>query len=77
MDVDESNALVANLIRYVGTRIGAVGTSFGEEMVIVEGLVAGLLLSTVMRYERDPEQALKMLFEGVEGRINSVLGQKD
>lgn len=71
-DVDKVNALTRLLVRSVGQTVGASG-EFKTEMVVIEGLVAGLIVSAALRYNRQPEDIIEALSTGIKERVDRAI----
>jgi|HubBroStandDraft_4_1064222.scaffolds.fasta_scaffold481567_2 hypothetical protein len=67
VETDKINDLTVELIKGVGTVIGSLD-KFESEMVVIEGLVAGLIASAAIRYNRQPEEIVEALTDGIRER---------
>lgn len=66
------NALTTELIKDVGLRTGLLG-DFGAEMIVIEGLVAGLIGSAALRYNRHPDEIVAALTAGIKERTEYLI----
>lgn len=69
---DQINEVTADLIKSVGLLIGAIG-EFEPEMVVLEGLAAGLIAANAHRYNRQPDEIVEAFCEGVRERVNGLI----
>ncbi len=76
MTPGEINDLTTSLIREFGIKVAATG-EFEIEMVVLEGIVAGLIAFNAVRYNRQPDEIVEAFCEGLRERVTRlVYGEK-
>lgn len=70
------NDLTKKFIMSFGLEVGELN-DFTAEMVVLEGVVAGLVVSAAVRFNRQPDDLIQILAEGIQQRADRLIyGEK-
>lgn len=71
-NVAKTNEMTTALVMQVGRDVAALGR-FALEMVVVEGLAAGLIASSAVRYNQHPDELVEAFCIGVKERVTQII----
>jgi hypothetical protein len=71
-DVERTNDTTARLIRSFGSEVAGIG-NFAQEMVILEGVVAGIIGFNAARYNKHPDELTEALCAGIRERVTRLI----
>lgn len=71
-DVQRTNDSTSRLIRAFGAEVADIG-NFAQEMVVLEGVIAGIIGFNAIRHNRQPDELTEALFTGVKERVTKLI----
>lgn len=71
-DHKRTNESIARLIRSFGAEVADIN-DFAQEMVVLEGVVAGIVAFNARRYNKHPDELTVALCAGIRERVTKLI----